>query len=1233
MKEFFLKDILKIAKQVYKGLLKSLKKFLTLENWPYWGSALLIILIIVLVIFFIRKRRKAAKSEPGSIEGKQEQEKKAIPKEPALPLSSLTDIWKKFLKGIPPEFRRSIMLYEPFIVMGESGSGKSALIDNYTDWQGQSRQFYPSYTADPLLQFYLGSRIIVQEMPSALLNDTSKSARAALLKLWNSVFKKKPPKVVIVLNGSNIASESPESLKKQAQMMRGKINLLSRKRKKNVKVCIALTHMNYIEGFTEFFNFLSANQIPLKIEVNEQEDLEQLADCLEPYESYLAQALTSLPAKDYLKIISFFRKAPGIFSTLAEFIRIFQGPDPLSAKPEIFHLSLASHMEKDASVSNPFKSTLSHDDIKKFNPILKHQVAAALLLLAGLFYLGFGYIYEYNLLKENDKKLKAIENAPPLMYNDEMHKLFVDFSISSEDGSFTDAKKDPLLLILPDFFPNSSQDIRERLLQNIRETYLLPQLKDLREDTMESDSYEKSIWLLALIYSSNSNELGKLVKENAETWASNLGYPRILINDYIKHSNVSWDQKVDAGYLAKRKAIEKPHDMQPWLFFMNELELSLKKSFITKAYLKDMQEKAKELLNIQKESDRRDLSVNITRLLKEEAFLDIKSDWKGMVMEAQLRQDSIIELLEFFLLKKISYPDADALNFSRLIANIKAMMVNDKEEKGAFSFYMTGKEYSFNPKKIDKLMKRSSITLFIRSFMKQNKWNDGTLFFGIDSDFPDIVLNANNDGTLFFTGTAKIDGRFTKKAFKEEIKPILSGLPKFLITIPIRRDERTRFSNFIIKGVKAYAKRYIYEYRHYYNAFGITAEFPGALQYVLNQIQMPSSQFQEVLFKIKENTSIEIEDNSFLRPFKLKLREFDFFSRLLREDKGAYPEFEKYIFILADMQSEIEANKPYTPENEEDESNALKTRLSPLGRICLSVFRNEENSYLTMINMWLNSMGTPPEWQRLFLAPVLEAYSLGQAEVEGLVAKVWKKVWDTEIRPSLAMFPFDMRAETTIEPAWLNANLHPQGKFWKIFNSLAAPVCQKKENTWQPRESSRGTMALPENMLKNVNEMEYLKGLLWDEKEAPKPLKFKIKPHMLPLTDTDGAMPVLSFLHSGKASVFGFNQQAAWTDFDLEWWNRHASSVGIELAKPDLPQKAYRRISVQKSDWSFYRILRKAGAVDEQAVEWVLADSKNKTLPVPVQFSIKPDPWKVFRPEKAFKDPDKDNAILNSVLE
>ena len=198
-----------------------LKKFLGLEIWPYWVAILGLAALVVLLVFLI-KRRRAKKVEPPLEETK----------EKPFPSSTLLTIWKEFLLQIPKEFRRSIMMYEPFVVLGESGVGKSSLIDACTDWQGQARQFYPSYTTNPLLQIYLGSQVVVQEIPSALLNDSSKPVLSALRRLWKPLFRKKEPTVVVALDASSFQTDTIESLKRHAQMIRGKINIISRLRRK-----------------------------------------------------------------------------------------------------------------------------------------------------------------------------------------------------------------------------------------------------------------------------------------------------------------------------------------------------------------------------------------------------------------------------------------------------------------------------------------------------------------------------------------------------------------------------------------------------------------------------------------------------------------------------------------------------------------------------------------------------------------------------------------------------------------------------------------------------------------------------------------------------------------------------------------------------------------------------------------------------------------------------------------
>jgi len=287
-----------------KGQIKAeSKSFFTWDNWPYFLAIILLVVLIWLLIRQIRRRR-AKPSEDAEPQEKEE----------ALPRSSLRNIWKAFLKEIPGELRRSILLYHPFLVFGDIGSGKSLLIDTYTDWKGQANQFYPSYTVNPLLQIYLGSKALVQEIPASLLNNTSMTVRDALQKLWKPLFRWRDPTVVAVLNAETLQSGDPEDLKRQAQMIRGKINVLSRIRKKPIKLFIAITSADTIDGCHEFFSLLRQNNASLKLAFSNQSDLKNITTCLESYEELLPHAMTTLSAEAYLKVISFLKTIPGILA-------------------------------------------------------------------------------------------------------------------------------------------------------------------------------------------------------------------------------------------------------------------------------------------------------------------------------------------------------------------------------------------------------------------------------------------------------------------------------------------------------------------------------------------------------------------------------------------------------------------------------------------------------------------------------------------------------------------------------------------------------------------------------------------------------------------------------------------------------------------------------------------------------------------------------------------------------
>jgi len=397
-------------------IIENLKGLLVGDSWLYL-LALLILLLCTVILIYIKKHPKPKEAEKET--GKEEVVA-------GLPPFSLVKAWKGFLNDIPSEFRRIIMVYQHFVVFGESGAGKSLLINNHTDWQGHARQFYPSYTANPLMQVYLGSKVLVQEIPASLLNDTSKAARIALLKLWRPLFRRKDPTAVVVLNSASFQTDEPLFLKKEAQMMRGKINLLARARKKPIKVRLVLTNMERYEGFVEFSKFLTLNNIPLTLEFSTREDLKSLTECLAPYEDHLTRALTSLPAEDYLKIMTFMGNAPELFKNLLKFVSVLQSSDPLTPEPEITSLSLAFLSDKHSSVSNPFATTLTSKEIQKFNPLFRHRVAAVVLGIVGVAFLLSSFMYEHHLIGERYLKIAALEKAPLSQYKRNMHQLFVD---------------------------------------------------------------------------------------------------------------------------------------------------------------------------------------------------------------------------------------------------------------------------------------------------------------------------------------------------------------------------------------------------------------------------------------------------------------------------------------------------------------------------------------------------------------------------------------------------------------------------------------------------------------------------------------------------------------------------------------------------------------------------------------------------------------------------------------
>src|SRR5262249_17502269 len=137
--------------------------------------------------------RKAKKDEPPAVTGEG-----AAPVEQVDP-KRLRKVWQDFLGKLPSNYSRSILNFEHFVVFGAASSGKTRLIDTYTDWRRQTKQLESSPVQDSDLQLYLASGAVIMEVSARVLEGHSKQGLSGLHKLWGPVFAMRAPTVVVVV--------------------------------------------------------------------------------------------------------------------------------------------------------------------------------------------------------------------------------------------------------------------------------------------------------------------------------------------------------------------------------------------------------------------------------------------------------------------------------------------------------------------------------------------------------------------------------------------------------------------------------------------------------------------------------------------------------------------------------------------------------------------------------------------------------------------------------------------------------------------------------------------------------------------------------------------------------------------------------------------------------------------------------------------------------------------------
>jgi type VI secretion system protein ImpL len=1120
----------------------------------------------------------------------------------------LVQIWRRFLGGLPWRHRGSISEYPTVLVLGPAGAGKSQLIDAQVDWQAQKKRFFPSVTSDPLLQIYVGSRVIVQELSAALLADDSAEARRALKRLWRASAKTRAPGVLVVLDAIALGNAAPEELRRQAQLLRGKIDLLQELHGRPARVSVCLSHMDGFGGFAELAAVCARGQLPLAV------DLRPLARrdggdvrLLGAREDYLGLALTASSSESFSRVVELMWSSGGIGATLPAFLAPLVEKSRLGTPPELDRLFFfAPGVEIDRAFLAPVPSA------RAALPLRRHVIRLGIAGGVATLLLGAAHLNHARKLDEADVAVAryaelaaqpaaaaASSSAPELRARLER----ADAALTALHGA---QNWWPLLKLSG---RAHKQKLATQLTTATRVAYLLPLLQ---RGSLESR--ELALYALGLVYAARDNALGEWIAPRAAHWATNLAVPETAVSAYVRWSERAWPEPVTVAFVAEDN--DPTLSLKPWSELLVELQ-GVYESQDLGPDPKGLQAKAAALAEALDRSRKFSEVPRLLSLLPTLAPLDLNA-----LLRAPRRDEALSWVesnrgtLEALLAMVTQYDLSPAL-LGRMMVGAFIGHVNKVLASGTSDVFTLKLErpYSFSQKRWAEMTARAAIQIYVRQ-----------------PGYPFLPREASPAAPDVATPPAAADV-YHRVVVDGTVRPALDELGKKLPASALPAADKATLLAYVLEQANAYAQRYREALFAAYQPFHLTARTAADLPLAVTQLIQPNGGFMRWLRAIADDADLGNLDSLYLRPLADAVAPLSPIVRLVKPGKDAGPgELGKYIAMVTRLSRDLAGTEraagpfasagllpPPSPgalvaSDVTSGGDGLVRLLSPVGRVAMTMMLQPDTSYLAQANQWLAEVGISDDLKEPFLEPFNRVLDFGVPELEGALKQQWTRTW-AQVAPLFGKYPFHRRATREVEPNELEVLKEGGGAFWQTFREIA-PFCMQRGESWSARAPLPRPLNLPAGMLGRVNLIARLARTYFDKDGKRAPLMLTVTPLPLPKELDRSGYVTMSFLRAGGASVFGFNQQPTARAFLPSWWGGDGASIGIMFGDPDLKGTPDREIDAAASPWSLYRLIEKASVVGDTVV-WTLPGDGNRRRTVPVRFVLRGDaialhPWTLF---------------------
>ncbi len=1108
--------------------------------------------------------------------------------------TKLSRVWNRFLKQIPPTYRHFIQSYPShFIVIGDENSGKSQLIQKFIDQERDVYSFETSYTAHPDVQFYLGQRYVIQEVSWSLIEDRSISAKKQLAGLWRRLYGQRDPIFVITFDPIQWSKMDAEKINHYARLLMNKIVLLSHVIDRPLKVRIALTHMDRIEGYTELLRVLRMYGIPFDIPLSNY-DNETLNEISKKFEEYLPLILKHVSGDEYLKVLSFFKKLSELNSCIDQFVRSMIQKEYEKQVLILEKAYCVSNQESDigSEIFDCKQEVTPSVYIKRH--YYKHRVVSACILLLGCTTLAGVMISRKHDLGSIRSKIALLERYQTTEVLNEMLPNL------SKLEKFATAKNYNLLQ--PIYHASYDEQI-ENFVDYSRDYILLPTFRRL---ILSNQSEIEMVYFLSLAKATVDNRLGQLISENVSEWATMLGLPEQFVRAYVHFAKEPQQTKHYLDEFVSLCSVTPLSDLKPWFQFFEQINEIVDKPSKMEIYLPDLKVQAERLSQSLEKLNMHSLTPFLCKILIEDPELSDSSQFLPkirLLQDLRNNQGAINELLAMVQSTTLMAPSMANQNLNNFLVVLDDYLSSEEQLNSSLHFILAGKRWMFETSNWTNLVLESKIKSLVDDYIASNRDQDVHVFFKDTIDLFDVDLSYLAEAFPQFKVKPSVKGCFTLSAYEKNILPISEKLAKLNQSKYISSAVKNQLSQYIAQSVESYARQYKEQYEDVLTRFEIHPKTFKDAKRVIGFMTEPLSHYSHFLHMMRKNLSIPESESLVLYPM-MHLSEFKFFQNMMPEELDKPGQMHYYQSFLRTMLRQVDSVGIATNQNQ---YGVLEKYLTPLSRVSLAILTNNSASFQSQLEEWFEETQVPSKYHAFFLNPVVWVHELGLKELSSVIEIAWSKECEPVVETLFAKFPFNRSGTEVATYEEVEDILHPNCAFRQKVHEIIGDVSLSQSGNWQ--SSYPVQLGIDAKVYSSLNLIAKATDALWDNNGDPKPLRFQVR--TVPFKHLDGTNKqiVLSYLIAGDQTLFNLNQQPHSETLEIKWWDKDEVMIGFELMDQRSTVSTYKNMKVDKGDWSFFQLMTQSSQQDQNLWSWEIPEEDQEFV-----LYFEENPWQVLNP-------------------